>query len=68
MAKLAVIALLFLAGMLLRRIGWLEARHGGPYAAQSSSNVGLPALIIGAIGRVPIDAGAARAARNARSR
>jgi predicted permease len=52
MAKLAVIALLFLTGVLLRRIGWLEARHG-VRMLRIVANVGLPALIIGAIGGVP---------------
>ena len=56
MAKLAVIALLFLAGILLRRIGWLEARHGARML-RIVANVGLPALIIGAIGGVPREPG-----------
>ena len=56
MARLAVIALLFLAGILLRRIGWLEARHGARML-RIVANVGLPALIIGAIGGVPREPG-----------
>jgi len=52
MAKLAVIALLFVAGILLRRIGWLDARHG-VRMLRIVANIGLPALIIGAIGSVP---------------
>jgi len=52
MAKLAVIALLFLTGILLRRIGWLDARHG-VRMLRIVANIGLPALIIGAIGSVP---------------
>jgi len=56
MAKLAVIALLFVAGILLRRIGWLEARHG-VRMLRIVANVGLPALIIGAIGGVPREPG-----------
>jgi len=56
MAKLAVIALLFVAGILLRRIGWLEARHG-VRMLRIVANVGLPALIIGAIGGVPMEPG-----------
>jgi malate permease and related proteins len=56
MAKLALIALLFLAGILLRRIGWLEARHGARML-RIVANVGLPALIIGAIGGVPREPG-----------
>jgi len=51
MAKLAVIALLFVAGILLRRIGWLDARHG-VRMLRIVANIGLPALIIGAIGSV----------------
>jgi malate permease and related proteins len=56
MAKLAAIALLFLAGILLRRIGWLDARHGARML-RIVANVGLPALIIGAIGGVPMEPG-----------
>jgi predicted permease len=55
-AKLAVIALLFLAGILLRRIGSLEAQHGARMLRIVAS-VGLPALIIGAIGGVPREPG-----------
>jgi hypothetical protein len=54
MAKLAAIVLLFLAGMLLRRLGWLDARHAS-WMLRTVATVGLPALIIGAIGRVPMD-------------
>jgi predicted permease len=54
MAKLAVIALLFLAGVLLRRLGWLDARHASRML-RLVATVGLPALIIGAIGRVPME-------------
>jgi predicted permease len=54
MAKLAVIALLFLAGVLLRRLGWLDARHA-TLLLRIVATVGLPALIIGAIGRVPME-------------
>jgi len=54
MAQLAAIALLFFAGMLARRIGWLEARHGSGLL-RVVANFGLPALIIGAIGRVPME-------------
>ena len=54
MAKLAVIALLFLAGVLLRRIGWLDARHG-TRLLRIVATIGLPALIIGTVGRVPLE-------------
>lgn len=54
MAKLALIALLFLAGVLLRRLGWLDARHASRLL-RIVATVGLPALIIGAIGRVPME-------------
>jgi predicted permease len=54
MAKLALIALLFLAGVLLRRLGWLDARHASRML-RIVATVGLPALIIGAIGRVPME-------------
>jgi hypothetical protein len=54
MAKLAAIALLFLAGVLLRRFGGLDARHAS-LMLRIVATVGLPALIIGAIGRVPMD-------------
>jgi hypothetical protein len=54
MAKLVAIALLFLAGVLLRRIGWLDARHASRML-RIVATIGLPALIIGAIGRVPRD-------------
>jgi malate permease and related proteins len=54
MAKLAAIALLFLAGVLLRRTGGLDARHASRML-RIVTTVGLPALIIGAIGRVPME-------------
>jgi predicted permease len=54
MAKLGLIALLFLAGVVLRRLGWLDARHASRLL-RIVTTVGLPALIIGAIGRVPMD-------------
>ena len=54
MAKLAAIALLFLVGVLLRRFGGLDARHASRML-RIVTTVGLPALIIGAIGRVPMD-------------
>ncbi len=53
MAKLAAIALLFLAGALLRRFGWLDARHGARLL-RIVATVGLPALIVGTVGRVPL--------------
>lgn len=56
MAKLAAIGLLFLAGVLLRRAGWLEARHGAALL-RLVANVGLPALIVGAVGSVPLERG-----------
>jgi malate permease and related proteins len=55
MANLAAIALLFLAGVLLRRMGWLEARHAA-HLLWVVVNVGLPALIMGTLSRVRIDA------------
>jgi malate permease and related proteins len=55
MAKLAAIALLFLAGVLLRRLGWLDARHGARLL-RIVATLGLPALIIGTVGRVPMEA------------
>jgi predicted permease len=54
MAKLAAIGLLFLAGVLLRRIGWLDARHASRLL-RIVAKFGLPALIIGAVGRVPVE-------------
>ena len=54
MAQLAAIALLFLVGVLLRRFGGLDARHASRML-RIVTTVGLPALIIGAIGRVPMD-------------
>ena len=54
MAKLAAIALLFLAGVLLKRLGGLDARHASRML-RIVATVGLPALIIGAIGRVPME-------------
>jgi hypothetical protein len=54
MAKLAVIALLFLAGVALRRFGWLDARHASRML-RVVATVGLPALIVGVIGRVPME-------------
>jgi predicted permease len=54
MTKLAAIALLFLAGVVLRRIGWLDARHASRLL-RLVATVGLPALIVGAIGRVPLE-------------
>ena len=54
MAKLSFIALLFLAGVLLRRIGWLDARHASRML-RVVATFGLPALIVGAIGRVPME-------------
>jgi malate permease and related proteins len=53
MSKLGLIALLFLAGVLLRHLGWLDARHG-TRLLRIVATVGLPALIIGTIGRVPL--------------
>ena len=55
MTKLAAIALLFLAGVLLRRLGWLDARHG-TRLLRIVATLGLPALIIGTVGRVPMEA------------
>jgi predicted permease len=55
MASLAAIALLFLAGVLLRRLGWFEARHAARLL-WIVVNVGLPALILGTLSRVRIDA------------
>ena len=55
MANLAAIALLFLAGVVLRRLGWLEARHAA-VLLKVVVNVGLPALIVGTLSRVRIDA------------
>jgi predicted permease len=40
--------------VLLRRFGWLDARHASRML-RIVATVGLPALIIGAIGRVPMD-------------
>jgi hypothetical protein len=54
MAKLAAIGLLFLAGVLLRRIGWLDARHASRLL-RIVAKFGLPALIVGAVGRVPVE-------------
>jgi malate permease and related proteins len=54
MAKLAAIALLFLAGVLLRRLGALDSRHASRML-RIVATLGLPALIIGAIGRVPME-------------
>lgn len=53
MSKLGLIALLFLAGVLLRRLGWLDARHG-TRLLRIVASVGLPALIIGTLGRLPL--------------
>ena len=53
MAKLAAIALLFLVGVLLRRFGGIDASHGARLL-RVVATVGLPALIIGAVGRVPL--------------
>jgi predicted permease len=55
MASLAAIALLFLAGVLLRRLGWFEARHAARLL-WVVVNIGLPALIMGTLSRVRIDA------------
>jgi predicted permease len=55
MSNLAAIALLFLAGVLLRRLGWLEARHAA-HLLWVVVNVGLPALVMGTLSRVRIDA------------
>jgi len=54
MAQLAAIALLFLAGVALRRLGWFDAGHG-VRLLRIVANFGLPALIVGAIGRVPME-------------
>jgi predicted permease len=55
MANLAAIAILFVAGVLLRRLGWLEARHAAQLL-RVVVNVGLPALVMGTLSRVRIDA------------
>jgi hypothetical protein len=55
MSNLAAIALLFLTGVMLRRLRWLEARHAA-HLLRVVVNVGLPALVIGTLSRVRIDA------------
>jgi malate permease and related proteins len=55
MTKLAIVAFLFLAGVLARRMGWLGPGHGARLL-RFVVTFGLPALIIGSVSRIPIEA------------
>lgn len=54
MLQVAAIALLFLAGVLLRQRAWLGVRHGS-WLLRLVFNVGLPALILGSLSRAQLE-------------
>jgi predicted permease len=56
---LAAVALLFFAGVLARRLGWLSRGHGD-LLLRIVVAVGLPALIVGSISRLHVDSESVR--------